>query len=644
MAGKHNKKNSKPTKREGKYSIVSKELLKKAKEDMEIKGLSIRQAAKDHNIKRSTLHDYVSGTHPGKVGRKTALTAEEERIICERIKTLAEWGFPLDVLDVRMLVKAYLQRTGQEVKCFKDNMPGYTWGLNFCRRHKANLSLRITQNIKTARAKITPEILTSFYTNLKTTLDGVPPENIINYDESNLTDDPGKKKVLVKRGTKYPERVLNTTKSSISIMFSGTAAGHFFPPYVVYRSVHLYDTWTEGGPEGTRYNRTNSGWFESPTFDDWFHKIILPYAKKCSGKVVMIGDNLTSHLSPSVVKTCEDNNIAFTLLPPNSTHLTQPLDVAVFRPMKIHWRSILHNFKKTTVGRLRQALPKDCFPALLTELFEKMSGTIKANLKSGFRKCGIVPIDPQQPISRLPQDAPASTATASAAIDSSVMDMLKEMRHGNQTASKSPNPPPRKKRLSVTPGTSITSKNLRGEEQPSTSAESSNPDDPPPVSSADTTQELLPLRKKRLTVTPGTSITSKKLRSEEQPSTSAETSNPDNPPLVPSADTTQELPREEPEEDVSVSPANWVVVKVPIESSFGKEKHKYFVGVIVTVEPTIKVRFLKHVKGTCHTFINPDVDDFSDIEKSDIVRVLQEPSLDKKCRMIFDIDVNLWPK
>lgn len=54
--------------------------------------------------------------------------------------------------------------------------------------------------------------------------------------------------------------------------------------------------------------------------------------------------------------------------------------------------------------------------------------------------------------------------------------------------------------------------------------------------------------------------------------------------------------------------------------------------------------FKKHVKGTCHTFVNPVIDDYSDIDKEDIIKVLPEPTLDKKCRMIFDVDVNLWPK
>ena len=40
------------------------------------------------------------------------------------------------------------------------------------------------------------------------------------------------------------------------------------------------------------------------------------------------------------------SNAAIPKLVPNSTHLTQPLDVSVFRPAKIHWKNILIRWRK----------------------------------------------------------------------------------------------------------------------------------------------------------------------------------------------------------------------------------------------------------------------------------------------------------
>jgi hypothetical protein len=148
-------------------------------------------------------------------------------------------------------------------------------------------------------------------------------ENILNYDETNLTDDPGKYKVICRRGCKYPEKILNSSKVGISLMFAGFANGDMMPPFVVYKSTHLWDSWMKGGPEGTRYNRSKSGWFDGVCFLNWFNTIAFPILRRLEGKKVIIGDNLSCHLSVDVIKRCEANNISFVFLLPNSTHLLQ---------------------------------------------------------------------------------------------------------------------------------------------------------------------------------------------------------------------------------------------------------------------------------------------------------------------------------
>ncbi|KAG5863111.1 hypothetical protein JTB14_014931 [Gonioctena quinquepunctata] len=167
-------------------------------------------------------------------------------------------------------------------------------------------------------------------------MEGVLPHSVINYDETNITDDPGRKKVVV-RGCRHPERINDSSKSSTYVMFAAAGDGTLLPPYVTYKAENLYNAWTEHGPKGTVYNRSKSGWFTLEIFEDWFRKIALPFFSKQDkeGKKVLIGDNLASHISPYIIEECKKNNIIFILLPPNSTGLTQPLDVAFFCPLEI---------------------------------------------------------------------------------------------------------------------------------------------------------------------------------------------------------------------------------------------------------------------------------------------------------------------
>ena len=130
-----------------------------------------------------------------------------------------------------------------------------------------------------------------------------------------------------------------------------------------------------GSPQGARYNRSKSGWFDSQCFQDWFFSIAMPHMKKLTGKKILIGDNLSSHINEDVVKACQDNNILFICLPPNSTHLTQPLDVAFFRSMKSKWKALLMQWKRNESAKRTSttAMPKHRFPGQLAELHKARS-------------------------------------------------------------------------------------------------------------------------------------------------------------------------------------------------------------------------------------------------------------------------------
>jgi hypothetical protein len=87
----------------------------------------------------------------------------------------------------------------QVVVKLKTNIPGHDWMLDFLKRHPA-LTARFASNIKRSRAAITSESLREYISFLAKELEDVNPANIWNFDKTNLSDDPGKKKVLVRCG------------------------------------------------------------------------------------------------------------------------------------------------------------------------------------------------------------------------------------------------------------------------------------------------------------------------------------------------------------------------------------------------------------------------------------------------------------
>ena len=116
------------------------------------------------------------------------------------------------------------------IRQFAGNMPDVEWVKSFLKRNK-QLSVRFASNIKRKRAEVGTVVI-NFFDNITPELAGVPPSNIWNYDETNLTDDPGNKLVITKRGSKYPERIINSTKSATSLMYCGNTEGHILSLYI----------------------------------------------------------------------------------------------------------------------------------------------------------------------------------------------------------------------------------------------------------------------------------------------------------------------------------------------------------------------------------------------------------------------------
>ncbi|CAB3231145.1 unnamed protein product [Arctia plantaginis] len=422
------------------YADYSKEMLEVAADLVRNKVISSYEAENQFGIPRRTIVNKSKNIHNKSFGRPTVLSTEEEVHIADVVNLSAEFGCPLTLLDLRIVVYNYILKSGKD-HLFNGKMPGERWARAFLQRH--NFSQRATQNIKKSRAAKTVEEINEFYKNLETSLKDVPASNILNFDETNLSDDPGSKKCIFKRGTKHPERVINASKSAVSIMFSGTADGYCLPPYVVYKAEHLWTRWCENGPKNARYNRTKSGWFDMMCFDDWFTTIVLPWARSRDGIKLVIGDNLASHLSVDTIQLCQSENIRFVFLPKNATHLTQPLDVAFFGPMKRLWREILTNYKATysTVSTIN----KCHFPQLLQELMTKIDMTKETNICKGFEGSGIFSFNPSRVMLKIPTVQEENTQQ----FDVSLLEFLQRNRRSQ------PMKTGLNSKLTVVPGKSI---------------------------------------------------------------------------------------------------------------------------------------------------------------------------------------------
>lgn len=551
------------------YKTYTDENLKAALTLVSSGEMSLRDISAMYNISKSTLSRKNNNKNMKNVGRPSILTKVDEEALVSGLITASKWGFPLTALDIRLIVKSFLDSNGLRVEIFKNNLPGVVWVRSFLKRHKDTLTVRLSENIKRCRSGVDSEIISNYFDELKVTLKDVKPEAILNYDETNFTDDPGKVKVIVRRGAKHVERIIDASKSSTSLMFSGTASGILLPIYIVYKADHLYDAWTTNAPKGTRFNRSHSGWFDTTIFEDWFFSIVLPYFKKLGDqKKVMIGDNLSSHISQKVIQCCHDNNISFVLLPPNSTHLTQPLDVAYFRPLKIKWRQVLNSWKEKNKGNV----PKTHFPRLVGLTMKELGSQSSKNLIAGFESCGIVPLNPQKVLNHIPN------SNSNAMSDSwlRTFEGFLEQQRRKETTVKT-----KKRRLTVPPGQSIAHPNNNSDDE-----------DDPDINVVLSDQDEISVNENLIEHIPKTSR-----------------SNQNNI----SHDVENNLLNEPKHFNIG----DFILVKYLYNAGTKKEHFKFFPCLIKekSSNSIYECKFMRNYKGQTETFIFPSVDDIAEVKK-----------------------------
>ncbi len=86
-------------------------------------------------------------------------------------------------------------------------------------------------------------------------------------------------------------------------------------------------------------------------------------------------------------------------LPPNTTHLSQPLDKGCFGPLKSHWREVCHRFISENPGKV---VTRYSFSNLLRQAW--MSSMTMKNVIAGFKTTGIYPVDRNAVIKKVEYD------------------------------------------------------------------------------------------------------------------------------------------------------------------------------------------------------------------------------------------------
>lgn len=118
---------------------------------------------------------------------------------------------------------------------------------------------------------------------------------------------------------------------------------------------------------------------------------------------MLICDGHESHVTPEFIIHCMFHNILLLMLPPHTSHLTQPLDISIFGPLKRHMADALHRIIQTEIARLQKAEWLDAY------IKARSKALCKSNILSAFNGAGLFPFYPLKVLRRIPSPVEPET-------------------------------------------------------------------------------------------------------------------------------------------------------------------------------------------------------------------------------------------
>ena len=172
-------------------------------------------------------------------------------------------------------------------------------------------------------------------------MEEIPPELILNWDQTGVNLVPVLSWTMDQLGARRVEITGVNDKRQITALFCGTLTGDFLPLQLIYQGKSARCHPHYHFPSGWNITHSPRHWSTEDTMIEYINEIIIPYVQNqrdllenpaLSALVIM--DNFRGQITSSINTLLEAHNIHVCLLPPNTTDLLQPLDIAVNKPAK----------------------------------------------------------------------------------------------------------------------------------------------------------------------------------------------------------------------------------------------------------------------------------------------------------------------
>ena len=343
------------------------------------------------------------------------LTLTEEADLLQHVKWRASIGCGVDWIQLQLLIQEVLLAvtTSNPERVTGYEKSGQLPNMSYVRRlsEKYNLSLRRTAEISKGRQILTEADLRLWQKDTVDYLWSKPelaealqdPSRIFNQDETSVQIGSSCKRILAEVGTKVLMSISSGRREHITASYLVYASGGMVPPRCVFRGVrnvalvHLKNLPTDGKSGAWQHSVAPKGYMTREVFLDVL-KDLDKYTEeeKIKRPILLFLDGAGGpHISIEAGRFCKDKKIQPWLLRPNMTHVTQPLDLSFFSPLKNELKKLVWNWQSDP-SHAGQTLNKYSIVTVLQEATEKILENPDI-IKNGFKNSGIYPWNPNSP-------------------------------------------------------------------------------------------------------------------------------------------------------------------------------------------------------------------------------------------------------
>jgi hypothetical protein len=204
-----------------------------------------------------------------------------------------------------------------------------------------------------------------------------------------LTNVHKPKKIIAVRGEKQVGKVTSGERGEIvTACCAINAIGNHIPPFMIFPRKNWQDRMINNGPAGTVGVSHSSGWMTVPNFLKYLQHFQKHVKASKENKCLLIMDNHDSHVSLGAINFAKDNGIILLTIPPRTSNKLQPLDCAIYGPLKSYYNSACDNWMLNHPGRTLTIYKiAECFGSAFPLAFSKR------NIESAFRVTGIWPVN-----------------------------------------------------------------------------------------------------------------------------------------------------------------------------------------------------------------------------------------------------------